>query len=185
MGCVARGRRVSMNALYSAFQSAFSLKIQIMPPAKKYPAPQLVQCATTWSMIAYPTAKKEWSLERKMKEIKAAGFDGIAAYANPEVGALAKKLGLKLMGGFDGRDVKKAREQIIEQRDNGTRYMNVQLLDHDTLPAVAAKLAVQLIKLSDELGVGVHIETHRDTATETPEKYDEIQKLFQKATGKL
>ncbi len=74
----------------------------------------------------------------------------------------AKKLGLKLMGGFDGRDAKKARQQIIEQRDNGTHYMNVQLLDHDTPPAVAAKLAVQLIKLSDELGVGVHIETHRD-----------------------
>ncbi len=59
-----------------------------MLPSKKHPTPRLVQCATTWSMIAYPTAKKEWSLERKMKEIKAAGFDGIAAYANPEVGSL-------------------------------------------------------------------------------------------------
>ncbi|MEO6876268.1 MAG: xylose isomerase, partial [Opitutaceae bacterium] len=110
-----------------------------MPSAKKSPTPRLVQCATTWSMIAYPSAKKEWSLERKMKEIKAAGFDGIAAYANAEVKALADKFGLKIMGGFDGRDVKKARAQIIEQRDAGTRYMNVQLLDHDTLPAVAAK----------------------------------------------
>jgi hypothetical protein len=136
-------------------------------------------------MIAYPSAKREWSLERKMKEIKAAGFDGIAAYANPEVKGFADKLGLKIMGGFDGSSVAKARKQIIEQRDNGTRYMNVQLLDHDTPPAVAAKLAVKLIKLSDQLGVAVHIETHRDTATETPEKYDEIQRLFQRATGRL
>lgn len=174
-----------MNLLCSAFQSAFSLKFHPMKTPKKPKAPRLVQCATTWSMIAFPTAKREWSLARKMQEIKAAGFDGIAAYANPEVGRLAKKLGLKLMGGFDGRDAKKARQQIIEQRDNGTRYMNVQLLDHDTPPAVAAKLAVKLIKLSDELGVAVHIETHRDTATETPEKYDEIQKLFKRATGRL
>ena len=136
-------------------------------------------------MIAYPSAKREWSLERKMKEIKAAGFDGIAAYANPEVKKLADKLGLKIMGGFDGSSVAKARKQIIEQRDNGTRYMNVQLLDHDTPPAVAAELAVKLIKLSDELGVAVHIETHRDTATETPEKYDEIQRRFKQATGRL
>lgn len=156
-----------------------------MSRSKKSPAPRLVQCATTWSMIAYPSANREWSLKRKMQEIKAAGFDGIAAYANPEVKGLADKLGLKIMGGFDGSSVAKARKQIIEQRDNGTRYMNVQLLDHDTPPAVAAKLAVKLIKLSDELGVAVHIETHRDTATETPEKYDEIQRLFTKATGRL
>src|ERR1700748_2426572 len=98
MGCVARVGMLRMNLLRSAFQSAFSLKFQFMPRSKKHPIPRLVQCATTWSMIAYPSAKKEWPLERKMKEIKAAGFDGIAAYANPEVGALAKKLGLKLMG---------------------------------------------------------------------------------------
>ena len=55
-----------MNPLYSAFQPAFSLKFQLMPRSKKHPAPRLVQCATTWSMIAYPTAKREWSLERKM-----------------------------------------------------------------------------------------------------------------------
>ena len=174
-----------MNPLYSAFQPAFSLKFQFMPRSKKHPAPRLVQCATMWSMMGYPSAKREWSLERKLKEIKAAGFDGVAAYANAELGGLAKKLGLKIMGGFDGSDAKKARQQIIEQRDNGTRYMNVQLLDHDTPPAVAAKLAVKLIKLSDELGVAVHIETHRDTATETPEKYDEIARLFQRATGRL
>jgi hypothetical protein len=33
--------------------------------------------------------------------------------------------------------------------------------------------------------VAVHIETHRDTATETPEKFEEIARLFQRATGKL
>ena len=39
-----------------------------MSRSKKSPAPRLVQCATTWSMIGYPSPKREWSLERKMKE---------------------------------------------------------------------------------------------------------------------
>jgi hypothetical protein len=52
-----------------------------MKHTQKTPAPRLVQCATGWSMMGYPSAKKEWSLERKMKEIKASGFDGIATYA--------------------------------------------------------------------------------------------------------
>ncbi len=171
-----------MNAVSEAFQPAFSPNIHFM---KKTTPPRLVQCATPWSLIAYPTAKREWSLARKLQEIKAAGFDGVAAVITPEIQALAKKQGLVMMGGFDGRNVAAARRQMILQRDLGVHYMNVQLLDHDTPPAVAAKLAVTLIRMSDELGVGVHLETHRDTATETPEKYDEIQRRFQRATGRL
>ena len=147
--------------------------------------PRLVQCASLWSLIGHPTAKREWSLARKLQAIKAAGFDGVAAIVNPEIKQLADRNGLVAMGGFDGSNLKAARAQIVAQRDLGVHYMNVQLLDHDTPPAVAAALAVKLIKLSDELGVGVHIETHRDTATETPEKYTEIARLYQQATGRL
>jgi hypothetical protein len=120
-----------------------------------------------------------------MQAMQEAGFDGIGAIVNPEIKALADRFNLRLMGGFDGSNLKQARASIIAQRDLGVHYMNVQLLDHDTPPAKAAALAVKLIALSDELGVGVHIETHRDTATETPEKYTEIARLFQKATGRL
>ncbi|MDB6126536.1 MAG: hypothetical protein JWM35_432 [Verrucomicrobia bacterium] len=156
-----------------------------MKTLKNAAAPRLIQCATPWSMIAYPSKKREWSLERKMQEIKKAGFDGIAAVVNPEIQAIANRVGLVMMGGFDGSNVVSARKQIIAQRDLGVHYMNVQLLDHDTPPAVAAKLAVKLIRMSDELGVGVHVETHRDTSTETPEKFEEIARRFQRATGKL
>jgi hypothetical protein len=136
-------------------------------------------------MMGWPAPKKEWSLERKFRAIKDAGFDGVAVGVNPETQALARKFGLRLMGGFDGSNLVKARQQMIAQRDLGAHYLNVQLLDHDTPPAVAAKLAVKLIKLSRELGVAAHIETHRDTATETPEKFTEIARLFHKATGRL
>jgi hypothetical protein len=59
------------------------------------------------------------------------------------------------------------------------------LLNHDTPPATAARVAVQLLRASRALGVSVHLETHRDTATETPEKFDEIARLYRRATGKL
>lgn len=156
-----------------------------MTTPKNTPPPRLVQCASPWTMIAYPSPKREWSLEKKVRAMKEAGFDGIAAIVNPEIKALAERFGLVMMGGFDGSNAKRAREQIIAQRDLGVFYLNVQLLNHDTPPAEAAKLAVKLIEMSEELGVAVHVETHRDTSTETPEKFDEIARLFQKATGKL
>ncbi|MEI6106520.1 MAG: xylose isomerase [Verrucomicrobiota bacterium] len=155
-----------------------------MKTLKKIPTPRLVQCATPWTLMSFPSAKREWSLDRKMQAIKAAGFDGIAAVINPEIQAIAARHGLAMMGGFDGSNVARARQQMIAQRELGVHYMNVQLLDHDTPPAVAAKLAVKLVRMSEELGVGVHLETHRDTATETPEKFTEIARRFQRATGR-
>jgi hypothetical protein len=156
-----------------------------MTTPRKSSTPRLIQCASPWSQIGYPSAAREWSLARKMQAMKDGGFDGIAAIVNPEIKTLADRLGLCIMGGFDGSNLKQARASILAQRALGVHYMNVQLLDHDTPPAVAAALAVKVIALSDELGVGAHIETHRDTATETPEKYTEIARLFKKATGRL
>jgi len=148
-------------------------------------APRLIQCASPWSLEGHPSPRREWTLERKVAAMKDAGFDGLAAIITPERRAMAEKFGLVVMGGFDGSSIKQARTQILAQKALGVRLMNVQLLDHDTPPTVAAAMAVRLIALSDELEVAVHIETHRDTSTETPEKYSEIARLFKKATGRL
>lgn len=145
----------------------------------------MIQCATPWGMMHYPSAKKEWSLERKIRAIKAAGFDGVAAIPDEMVAKLCRELGLELMGGMDGSNVAKARKEMIRQRDLGAIYLNVQLLDHDTALPKAAKTAAALVQAGDEVGVKVHIETHRDTSTETPEKYEEIARLFKKQTGRL
>src|SRR5688572_11366326 len=147
--------------------------------------PELVICATTWSMIGYPLPGDEWSMEMKLRAIKSEGFDGVCAYVTPELALAARKAGLRLMSGFDAQSVADARPRIEEQRDCGVRYINIQLLNHDTPPARAAAVAVKLIRESRELGVAVHIETHRDTATETPEKFEEIARLYNKATGEL
>jgi hypothetical protein len=149
------------------------------------PAPRLVLCAATWSMIGYPSARREWSVPQKLRAIKAAGFDGVCAYITPELKSGADALGLELLSGFDAKSVADALPRLRAQRDLGVRFINVQLLNHDTPPAQAARVAVQLLKASRRLGLSVHLETHRDTATETPEKFDELAKLYRRATGEL
>ena len=149
------------------------------------PTPRLIMCATTWSMIGYPSTRREWSLARKVRAIHDAGFDGVCAYATPELKAEADRHGLCLMSGFDAKSVADALPRLRAQRDLGVRFINIQLLNHDTPPAEAARVAVKLLRESRALGVAVHLETHRDTATETPEKFDEIARLYHKATGEL
>ena len=114
-------------------------------------------------------------MEQKLTAIHAAGFDGVSAYITPEMKAGADRRGLQLVSSFDCGDLKTARVRLAEQRDLGVHFINIQLLNHDTPPTQAAALAVRLIRLSDQLGLGVHIETHRDTSTETPEKFTETK----------
>lgn len=147
--------------------------------------PQLVMCAATWSMIAYPSERREWSTTRKLQAIKAAGFDGVCSYITPEMSAMARSLGLRLMSGFDAKGLTDALPQLRAQHDAGVRFVNVQLLNHDTAPAAAARTAVQVIRAARKLGLSVHLETHRDTATETPEKFDAIVQWYRRATGEI
>lgn len=134
-------------------------------------------------MVGYPHPKREWSLRRKLQAIKQAGFDGVAAFINPEIQAGAQRCGLKLLSGFDCGDLPTVRRRLREQRDLGVHLINIQLLNHDTPPAKAAAMAVSLLRYARRLGLGVHIETHRDTSTETPEKFTEIARLYRRATG--
>ncbi len=147
--------------------------------------PRLVLCATPWSMIDYPSPRRAWSPDRQLRAIKQAGFDGVCAYLTPELAAGAETLGLRRMSGFDTGSVAEALPRLRAQRDLGAHFINIQLLDHDTPPARAAAVAIKLIREARKLGVAVHIETHRDTATETPEKFDEIARLYRRATGEL
>ncbi len=152
---------------------------------QSFQKPNLVMCATSWSMIGWPSARREWSIERKLEAVREAGFDGVAELGTPELRRLLEPLGLRLMGKLDVARIGEIRRNLIGQREAGARFVNVQLLDHDTPPARAVKVAIRAIRESDRLGMGVHIETHRDTSTETPEKFEEICRLFQRETGRL
>jgi len=135
-------------------------------------------------MHDWPTKAREWSLAQKLDAIQTAGFDGVCAYVTPELKAGADQRGLVLMSGFDCSDLAVAKTRLVNQRDLGVRLINIQLLNHDTLPGPAVAMAIKLLNFSAKNDLAVHIEVHRDTATETPEKFTEIDRLFRRATGK-
>lgn len=149
------------------------------------PPPRLVQMAALWSLWDYPSAKAEWSLEKKFAAIKAAGFDGIATAMNPELGKLAEKHGLCSVGYISSGKPADFRRLIQENRDGGAKRINVQLAYHDTPVEKGTALAIRLVELGEKLGCPCDIEVHRNTCTETPEKTYAIAAAFRQATGKL
>jgi hypothetical protein len=78
----------------------------------------------------------------------------------------------------------KYRESLQAAKATNPARVNVQLLDHDTLPADALKLWLKLEAEAARLGLPVDLEVHRDTCTETPEKTYELADRYKKATGR-
>jgi hypothetical protein len=147
--------------------------------------PKIRFIANLWTIREYPTPEKEWSLEKKMKAIKDAGFDGITAQLTMEHRKWAEKFGLKLVGYFSSGRASEFRRLLQDQRDAGAHHINVQLADEDTLTPEATGLAIRLIEEGRKLGVEPAVEVHRDTCTETPEKTYALADAYKKVTGEL
>ncbi|HWA87273.1 MAG TPA: hypothetical protein VG710_13680 [Opitutus sp.] len=143
--------------------------------------------ANLWTLVGHPSPANEWSLERKLRAIADAGFDGITTRLTPEHRRLAGKHGLKhLIGYISSSDPAEFAGRIREQKEGGALHINVQMDDHDTPPAVAAKHWLRMEREAEKIGgVIVSLEVHRDTCTETPEKTYEIADRYHAATGRL
>jgi hypothetical protein len=148
-------------------------------------APRLRLAATLWSLQQHPTPKREWSLARKVAEIAAAGFEGVQSVYRPEIGPLSRQHGLALLGAFDAEDPKRFRAQIADLVAAGATIANAQVAEHDTPVPQALAWTLALLKEARRQGLPVQIETHRGTATETPEKFYAIARGYKKATGEL
>ena len=136
-------------------------------------------------MVDYPSREKEWSHDRKLADAKAAGFDGVATPALPEVGRAAKKHGLMVLGYFSSGRAAEFNRELKANRKIGAHHINVQLADEDTLTPEAVGLAVLLMQEGKKLGVEPAVEMHRDTCTETPEKGYALADAYFKVTGEL
>ena len=147
--------------------------------------PRLRIVANLWSLWDYPSARREWSLERKIAAVKEAGFDGIASALDREHGRLASRHGLCAIGYISSSNPAEFRAKILRNGEGGALRINVQLGDHDTPVEKAVRMAVRIVEEGDSLGVPCDIEVHRDTCTETPEKTYAIAAGFRKATGRL
>jgi hypothetical protein len=147
--------------------------------------PQIRHIAALWSLTGYPSPKRPWPLERQIRAVREAGFDGFATATSPEHRRLAEKHGLSVIGYICSAQAADFPKLLRAQKEGGARWINVQMGRHDTTTAAALKMALALFKAAEKLGVEPSIETHRDTCTETPEKLFALAEAFEKETGRL
>jgi len=147
--------------------------------------PHLLFIANLWTLVEHPSTVAEWSLEQKFQAIKDADFDGVNWRAGAQINQLLKKFGFRFSGMFDFPCDTRLERLISEQMEADAETINVQLGDHDTPTEEAIRLTLQLMEESDRQNANVHLETHRNTATETPEKAWAIADGYRKATGKV
>lgn len=151
---------------------------------KKPNPPKIRFIANLWSLVHYPNQKKEWPLERKVQAVKAAGFDGFSTLLTPEHKRLAEKYGLTVLGYVSSGKASEFPRLLLQNKESGAHFINVQLADDDTLTPEALRLTLRLMKDAAALGVEPSVEIHRDTCTETPEKTYALADGYRKATGK-
>ena len=133
-------------------------------------SPRIVFIANLWTLVGHPAPESEWSLARKVREIRDVGFAGINCAASPEVKALLQSHGMRFSAGFDAQSPDEFAPLIREQMDAGAETINVQLANHDTPVEEAIELTLELMAEAGRQSANVHLEVHRDTCTETPEK---------------
>ena len=149
--------------------------------------PQLKHIANLWSLQGHPSPGREWTLERKIEAIAAAGFDGLTGALTPDHRRLADKHGLQdLLGFISCSDPAQFKAMLRAQKAGGAVHINVQLADHDTPPALATRHWLRMVREAEKIGGLVpSLEVHRDTCTETPAKTYEIAARYHEATGEL
>src|SRR5450631_550525 len=132
--------------------------------------PRLLFAANLWTLVEHPSADAEWTLKKKFQAVKDAGFDGVNWRGSPGITKLLKIFGLRFSGLFDAAIAADFESLIRAQMDSGAETINVQLANHDTPVDEAIRLTLRLMEEADRQAANVHLEVHRDTCTETPEK---------------
>ena len=147
--------------------------------------PVLRHIANLWTLMGHPSKEAEWSLDKKLSEIKAAGFDGVCWAGSPELREGTRRHGLIFVGGIASGKASDFPRLLQEQKDAGANHVNVQLGDDRLLTPEALELASTLLREGKRLGLEPAIESHRGTCTETPEKMYALADAYAKATGEL
>lgn len=147
--------------------------------------PLLRHIANLWTLMQHPSAKDEWTVERKLAAIKEAGFDGVCWAASAELHEGCQRMGLIFVGGMASGDASAFPTLLEDLKRYGARHVNVQLAADDTPTAAALELVLTLMRRATELDLLPAIESHRGTCTETPEKLYALADAYQQATGQL
>lgn len=141
-----------------------------------------VQFAGLWTLVHHPSRQQEWTLDRKISAIKAAGFGGVCARLDLPIASLARENGLFMVGLIFPDDPAEFSRLVRTQKEFGAVHVNVQLGSHTTSPTDAVKRWIQLENEAEKHGLIVSLETHRDSVTETPEKLFALADQYEKRT---
>ena len=141
-----------------------------------------VQFVSLWTLVHHPSRQHEWTLDRKLRAIKAAGFNGVCARLDAAIANLARANGLFAVGLIFPDDPAEFSQLLRAQKEFGALHVNVQLGTHATAPLDAVKRWIQLEKAAEQHGLIVSLETHRDSVTETPEKLFKLADQYEKLT---
>lgn len=150
------------------------------PPAQANP-PQIRHMASLWTLSGYGGKRGEWSIDEKLKRIKAAGFHGFLGRVPVVTREHVERHGLLFAATTDMGSAAEVMPKFKAIKAVGASCVNVQMLDHDTPTKAAVALARRVMAAADRLGMNVSIEVHRDTCTETPEKVYALAQGFEKA----
>ena len=147
--------------------------------------PEIRFVANLWTLEQHPSEQNEWSLAEKVAAVKEAGFDGVNWRGSAELKKLLAQYSLEFSGLFDADDPADYADLIRAQMACGARTINVQLCDHDTPVEEAITKTILLMEEDERQQANTHLEVHRDTCTETPEKAYAIADGYREATGKV
>lgn len=147
--------------------------------------PKLIIHASGWSLLheADPF-KDESALRKQLSLVKEAGFESYCGWPGLEnLKPLLEEYGLLFGAMFDAASADQFEERIAGALAIGDGPINCQLADHDTPVEEAVELTIALMAEAKKQGARVHLEVHRDTCTETPEKTMGIIEGYEKAVG--
>jgi len=132
--------------------------------------PRLSPTHALWALIELPRGGPEWSIDEKFRRVKEAGFERIEFWPDPEtecevLDAFAKH-GLRIGYGARGGDIGTVRTKVRHAKQMGADYVNCHMESPYMTDDEIEALARDIIRLSDDEGIPLFIETHRGTATE-------------------
>ena len=146
---------------------------------------KFAQFAGFWTLLHHPSRSREWSLDRKLRTIKQAGFTGVSGRLDDAIASVAAQRGLFTIGQIFPATAAEFLPLLQVQKQLGAHEVTVEFGTHDTSATDAVNGWIRLETEARRLGLTVSLETHRDTVTETPEKVFDLADRYEKRTGRI
>lgn len=147
-------------------------------------SPELIIHINAWSLLHEADPRTGEGLRRHLSLIKEAGFGAYSAPVDiPDLKQLLDEHGLLFGGAFDAGSKDAFSGKIAACMAVGNGPINCQLADHDTPVERAIELTLALMEEAQRQKAEVHLEVHRDTCTETPEKAYAIMEGYKAVKG--